>query len=172
MAHSFSRSTTKLGKYASTGMLLAALALCAGCGRSRTYTDAEGQTTTVTQKGKSAEVTFKGKDGQETRIGQGVALPDDFPKDVAIYPKANVFASTKEKKGTMSVVLEIADPAPQVLAFYKEKLKENGWSIKNEMNVAGTVMVEGAKEGRKLTLTAGGDSGKTMATLVLEKKAE
>ena len=153
-------------------MLLLALALQAGCGRSRTYTDSEGQTTTVTQKGKSTEMTFKGKDGAEAHVGQGVALPDDFPKDVAIYPKANVFASTKDKNGTTSVVLEITDSAAQVMAFYKEKLKENGWSIENEMNMAGTAMVEGAKDGRKLMMTASGGSGKTMATLVLEKKAD
>jgi dolichyl-phosphate-mannose--protein O-mannosyl transferase len=105
-------------------------------------------------------------------VGQGIALPDDFPKDVAIYPKAKVIASNKEKNGTMSVVLEITDSAQQVVTFYKEKLKENGWTIENETNMTGMAMLQGAKEGRKVALIAAGESGKTMTTLTLEKKAE
>jgi hypothetical protein len=174
MSHYFCTKLVAIGKCASIGLLLAALAMSAGCGRSRTYTDSEGQKTTVTQKGQDTEITFKGKDGQEAHFGGGasVPLPDGFPKDVAVYPKSTVFTTAKDKGGTMSVILKTADPAQQVMKFYEEKLKENGWETENTMNLGGTMMLQVSKEGRKLSMTANKDSEQTMVTLVLEKEGK
>lgn len=124
----------------------------------------------MTQKGNSAEVTFKGKDGQEARMGEGVALPEGFPKDVAIYPKATIFVASKDKQGAMTVVLKVADATQQVTTFYKEKLKENGWEIENEMNMGTTMMLQGAKEGRKLVVSINKDSEQTVVSLMLKKE--
>jgi hypothetical protein len=170
MAHCFCKRPAELGTYASIGLLLVAMALYAGCRRTTTVTDSEGHKATVTQKGNSVEITSKGKDGQEVRLGEGVALPEDFPKDVAIYPKATVFMSSKEKKGTMSVMLKIANPAQSVATFYQEKLKENGWDIENTTNVGNLTMLQAVKEGRKLAVSVNKDASETMVTLVLEKE--
>lgn len=153
-------------------MLLAALALSGGCRRSRTYSVPGGGTTTVSQKGDNVDVTFKGKDGEEVQVsggGSGVALPKEFPQDVAIYPKATVFASTKDKKGAMSVILKIAGSAAQVATFYEEQLKKGGWEIENTMNMGDITMLQCAKEGRKLAVSVNKGPQETMVTLVLEK---
>ena len=173
MAGDSGKKLVKFGKCVGVGLLLGALALNVGCRRSRTFTGPEGEKTTVTQKGDSVDVTFKGKEGEEVQVsggGSGVALPDGFPKDVAIYPKATVFASTKDKKGAMSVVLKIADPAQKVGAFYQEKLKESGWGIENTVNLGNMTMLECTKDGRKLAVSINKDSEQTMATLVLQKE--
>ncbi len=128
-------------------LLLATVVVWAGCRRSQTYTSPGGEKTTVTQKNGSLEITSKGKDGQEMRVGEDVALPDGFPKDVAVYPKLTVFALTKDKNGAMSVILKIADPVQQVEAFYKEKLKADGWEIENTMSVGNITMLE-VRQGR------------------------
>jgi len=145
-------------------------AACLGCGRSTSYTSPEGDKTTVTQKGENVELTFEGKEGQRTKIGASVPLPEDFPKDVAIYPKATVFASTKDKTGTMSVVLKITEAAGKVGPFYQDKLKEAGWEIEQTMNMPTGMMLQASKEGRQLhVVVAEGDSGETIVNLGLQK---
>ena len=175
MSHYFCMKLAAMGKCITIGLLLAALAMNAGCGRSHTYTDSEGQKTTVTQKGQDVEMTFKGKDGQEAHVAGGTAgvpLPDGFPKDIAVYPKATVFASTKDKSGAMSVVLKATDPVQQIATFYQEKLKENGWATENTTNVGNAMILQVTKEGRKLNMSISGNSGDTMMNLVLEKEKQ
>jgi hypothetical protein len=173
MFHCFCAKLPTIGRRASIGLVLAAMAITAGCGRSHSYTDSEGRQTTVTRNGQDAEVTFKGKDGEEAHVAGGAAsvpLPDGFPKDIAIYTKGTVFASTKDKCGAMSVFLKTADPMQQVMTFYQEKLKESGWATENTMNLGNAMMLQVTKEGRKLNLSISGNPGDTMVNLVLEKE--
>jgi hypothetical protein len=150
-------------------VLSLAIGVCVGCGRSRTYTGAEGEKATVTQKGDTVEVKVKGKRGEEVRYssgGAGVALPDGFPKDVAIYPKATVVTSATVEKA-MTAMLKTADSAQKAEAFYKDKLKENGWKIESSMNMPQGMMLHGKKESRSLTVVISAEANETMINLTV-----
>lgn len=110
------------------------------------------------------------KRSRSTRAVAAWLCPREFPKDVAIYPKSTVFASTKDKKGAMSVILKIAAPVAQVATFYEEQLKKSGWDIENTVNVGDMTMLQCGKEGRKLVVNVNKDAEGSMATLVLEQK--
>jgi len=154
----FIRSVESAGRPA-IGLALVMLALSAGCGRP----------TTVNQKGDGVDVTFKGKHGEKTHVPnveKGVALPDGFPKDVAIYPQATVVTSMTMEK-TMHVSLKTADSAEKVAAFYKKKLDEDGWKISTNVNTEQMRMLQGAKEGRSLAVLISTESGETAIVLTV-----
>jgi hypothetical protein len=144
----------------------------AGCKRSTTVTGPKGEKVTVTQKGAAIEGTATGPGGEKVRWSSGeggVALPDDFPKDVAVYPKATVVTSTSVKK-QMTATLKTADPAEKATAFYKDKLKENGWTIESTMNIGNMSMLHGVKAGRKVTVSVTKDSDQTMIVLAVDNE--
>ncbi len=109
--------------------------------------------------------SFKGKDkaGREViydaRSGK---VPDDWPKDIPVYPNTKVKASL-QGNGTRTLMMESEDSPDKVVAFYKSKLS----SLEEEasMNTNGswllsfkdkpgkrTVMVTAALENEKTAL--------------------
>ena len=121
-------------KRVGTILLLVAVCSLAGCRKSITYTDKDGSKHTVTQSGKGSQFTFEGKQGKVQVLGEGgLALPEGFPKDVPIYPGSTVSVSAAVQDG-MHVSLKTADASTKVAAFYKEKLKADGWQIESTMN--------------------------------------
>ena len=97
--------------------LLVVVGLCCGYGRSAIVRGTEGEKPTVGQVSTRAKTTVAGK---------RTALPEGFPKDVPVYPKATPLISTTIGT-TVSVAMKTADSSAQVVAFYKEKLKRSGW---------------------------------------------
>lgn len=67
----------------------------------------------------------------ESAADNGKALPDDFPSSVPIYEPSNVSTiSSSTMAGPRYTVGFIAKGAEQdVVTFYDQALKENGWSI-------------------------------------------
>jgi hypothetical protein len=173
---------TQFGKtmlYCGAAVALLALAAGSGCRRTPTTTGVrpDGKSTTADSKTGPMDVTVKDKDGKETHFAAGaggVALPDDFPKDVAVYPKATVVTSMTSSRG-MFVALKTTDPAVKVAAFYKDKLKEDGWEIVTSANTGTGTMLIAAKEKEKrgVTILIVADSGETKITLTIlpEKQA-
>lgn len=115
--------------------------------------------------------TAKDKPDKKTAaVETGVSLPDQFPKDVAVYPKAAVESSVTIEK-TMSISLKTIDSAKEVETFYKEKMKFAGWEMKNSMNLPKEVMLNAEKGGRTLTIliVSESDYTKIVISIVSEK---
>ncbi len=165
--HFFTRSATVV-LLSSLCPALLLLSFGGGCKRSTTVRGPEGERATFTQKGEGMDVSVEGKDGKKAHLktGENVPLPEDFPKDVAIYPKAAVVMSMTGDKGKQ-VTLKTADSVQKVEAFYKERLKADGWEIKGSMNMPQLTMLSGLKEYHTLTISITSDSGETMITISL-----
>jgi hypothetical protein len=148
------------------GLTLLILTLLAGCGRSTTTVGPKGEEATVTKEGGAVKVTGKDEHGDElkTTVGSGASLPDAFPSDVAIYPKATIEVSATVGN-TMSVSLKTADSAKEVETFYKQKMKENGWDSKSSLDMPQMKMLEGSKKGHTLTVVISAESGHTIISL-------
>jgi hypothetical protein len=82
---------------------------------------------------------------------KGVKLPDDFPKDVPLYPGATVSMSGRQKQGTM-VMFTSGDDRRKIASFYEAKLKENGWKIETSANIGEGSMFGAKKEKRQLSV--------------------
>lgn len=73
------------------------------------------------------QASITSNDGKErTAVGQGLKVPADFPRQVPIYPGANVTASHVDTSGAPKYLIAYAatGPADKVLTFYKNELKK------------------------------------------------
>lgn len=59
------------------------------------------------------------------------SVPDDFPKDVPLYPGATPGDSLAIPGGAAVAIFNSDDSVETVLAFYEKQLPEQGWSIQN-----------------------------------------
>ena len=139
--------------------------------RKREYTGPNGETVQYDAKGKS--VTVKEKDGSVVVSGEGVKIPEDFPKDVPVYPGSKlssaVSAAQSGSAGHM-VTLQTADPPAKVAAFYKSKF--SGWQVKMEMSSGGgkVLLLESPDEKRSITVVANPAGGQTTVTLTAQEQ--
>jgi hypothetical protein len=152
MEHGIVRKLIKSASYVGLGMLLLTLAFQPGCKRSTTV-GPKGEKGTVT-KGAEDTVNFKGMNGEDVRSStskRGVALPADFPSDIAIYPKATPMTVATIGKET-TVILTTPDSREKVVAFYKDKMKQNGWKSQSSTDMPQISMFQSEKAGRTWTV--------------------
>ena len=155
------------------GLLLLIVALQPGCKRSTTVAEPEkSDKVAAAQNGDAAEITYKTEEGEVVDYAGGkkaVALPANFPADVPVYPKA-MPVMTKTGDTKMTVFLNTPDSLQKVGTFYKEQLKEKGWQIKPIPDTPKVLVLEGEKEGRKLTVFITENPKETVVQLVVSKK--
>jgi len=155
-------------------VLSLAFVLSAGCGRpsATTITGDDGEKITVAKKRDGEEIVFKNRDGAEVRYAGGktaVALPEGFPNDIAVYPKATIAMSAVEGN-TMTVILNTADAAEKAEAFYKESLEKNGWKILQSMTAGQGSILIAQKSGRKTTLAILAEAETTVIQISVVKE--
>jgi hypothetical protein len=166
VTHCIVERLTKSTAYVGIGLLLI-VAFQAGCKPSTTVRPKDKKVT-VTIGGKDTEVAFKGINGADVRSATGnagVALPADFPADVPVYPQARPMTVATVNKET-TVLLTTSDARQKVVAFYKDKMKENGWKSKSATDMPQVSMFEGEKAGRTMVVLISETSdGKIQITL-------
>jgi len=149
-------------------ILSTAALLLAGCGGKNTD---EGQKVTVADgEGGSATVRFGGEDN-------GIAAPENLPAFAPVYPGALIQSAVTGNEGEANGMVSFLSDAKQadVLAFYKDKGKAAGMSVKAEVAMgAGRMLAmgsEGGGEGDSPAMqitTTPGDDGKVMVAVVYD----
>ena len=67
-------------------------------------------------------------------------------------------------------MLKTPDSLQKAEAFYKDKMKEDGWKIENTMNMPQQTMLLGKKKDRSLSVMIVKESDATNVTLTVEKQ--
>ncbi|NER81333.1 MAG: hypothetical protein F6K42_17555 [Leptolyngbya sp. SIO1D8] len=155
--------------------LVPTIALFLGCDRARTFTDAEGNRTTVTTDNETAEITVEGEEGGEAQIAlgdAGVPLPEELPEDVPILTDAKVIGTTVSSEGIM-MVLETATESEAIMQFYEEELQNNAWEIMDTTRIPqGAFLTANKGEDRNVNVSIGeGDEGRAIITLIIDEPA-
>lgn len=106
------------------------------------------------------ETTYKTDEGTMTT---GKKIPNDWPTDAPLYPKATVqFAGTANSimgdAGTAVVLLSTAD-LQEVKNYYRTELVDQGWDVKNTMEAQASTIYLAEKDGRTLSVTVTGNDG-------------
>jgi len=146
--------------------------IAAGCKKTATYSTRDGSVT-VEQKGNDASsMTFSSKDGKSVTMNVGGdKIPDDYPKDLPVYPGAKVMVTQSlSEKNARTLMLESTDPADKIAEFYKKGLESNGWKIENTMTSGEMNIFTAAKENRQavLQIMNGGDK-RTINQVISDK---
>lgn len=75
------------------------------------------------------------KEGDSFTIGGvtfGTKIPKDFPKDVPVYPQAEIISflgGAEGKEYNAGAMLATEDPDVKVVTFYEQELKSKGWEV-------------------------------------------
>lgn len=114
-----------------------------------------GQKVDVDVEGDSLTMTFQEGDAQLT-IGAQAEIPENFPKDVPVYPGATVsFSQVITENQLFSIQAVTNDPLETVFEYYKEKSADEGWTEGMAMSQGmgkPMRMLNYTKEGRVLNL--------------------
>ena len=160
---------------------LAAAGVCLGSGcetitekLTQKATEAAIEHATEKQVGGEVEIdeggaSFKGKDSQgrdviyDARSGK---VPDDWPKDIPVYPNTKVTASL-QGSGSRTLMLESQDSPDKVIEFYKSKLAS--LSEDAVMNTDGTwlVLFKDKPGKRSVIVTVSPNNDKTSVNLAV-----
>jgi hypothetical protein len=105
----------------------------------------------------------------------GVAsIPSNWPDDVPTYAGADIQYSGTSNPATgksgAAMVFATKDSADTVLAFYKEKLVANGWTIAAEANTNGMITLGATKDSRAfgMYIAPSGEGTETTVTVGVE----
>jgi hypothetical protein len=172
MARCFVPWLARLTDCVSVALLLSIVVFHAGCKRSTSVVGPRNEKTAATAKGDDQEVVFKSQTGEEVHFAGGdnpVASPAEFPADVAIYPKATVTRWSKGNGG-ISARLKTADSVQDVEAFYKKRLRKDGWKLDETVKVPH--FLKATKQGRALSVDISTQSGGTTIDLTVANSAE
>jgi hypothetical protein len=79
------------------------------------------------------------------------AIPEDFPKDVPIYPGAKIGPSISMPGEGVFATFQTDDAVDAILTHYRSELAKNGWSVEDTAEGDG---IAGTKGGRTVDLRA------------------
>jgi hypothetical protein len=119
------------------------------------------------------EVTTSGPQGQATtfQAGMRTELPADFPKDLPIYAGATPTIAVSQSERGVFATLQAPGTVEQVKAFYKERMKAEGWSIESEMTIQESIML-GCKKGNRSAMVNIGPGSKDQGGSVIVLSSE
>ena len=103
----------------------------------------------------------------------GAQLPDDFPKEIPLYPGGRLVAAAKstgpQGRPAWSVTLETGDTKDRVVDFYKNGMPAFRLATSMDMGDTGMCVWQGSQYDATLMATVGADH-KTTATLTAAGK--
>jgi hypothetical protein len=116
---------------------------------------------------KDGSVTFKDNEtGNTVAWGADVKLPDDFPKELPVYPDAKIVAAAVDRSdagNASTYVLSVSDAPKVAVAWYETELKKAGWTVKTTLTTEGFESRVFAKgEAQINVMSVPGDEGKTV----------
>lgn len=85
--------------------------------------------------GQKVQIDQKGSRFKFGGLSFGSGLPDSFPKDIPIYPQAEVDGFIGGEDGKLSgstTILTSKDSAAKIYDYYIKKLEDNGWTVTSQ----------------------------------------
>ena len=127
-----------------------------------------GQVSINGQKGTMTIVT----DAGAVTMGELAKIPDDFPKNVPIYPGSKPKVAVKSATGgkdSWSIIVETTDSKDKVVAYYKANM--SGFTQASTMDLGTSAMEVYQSPKMDVSLIVGSESdGKQSITLAVQTK--
>jgi len=110
-------------------------------------------------------VTVKSTDGTTTAIGEGVALPSDWPSDVPTVDGTLVTVSVSGTSGEATAMWKVTGDIAAVTDAYKRELVKAGYKIVNETTIAQTTLIGAEGNGKKVSASVTDTDGQAVLTV-------
>lgn len=111
----------------------------------------------------------KEKTQAENELGMTPGLPKDFPSDIPLPPNSKPLGSMSSSEGTV-VPFESKDKVLDLVNFYKEELKKNGFTLNEDgQNLTSDKggMLGWTKDKREIGIVLAYDKDKDVTSLVI-----
>ncbi len=97
----------------------------------------------------------------EEALERVVDLPPGFPEDAPVYPGA-IANSSGVRNGRVHAVFSTADPTSDVLSWYLQETKANGWEDTAEIDVGEHKVLQAFKDSRELKIMISQAAGRSL----------
>lgn len=102
-------------------------------------------------------------------LGMTPGMPKDFPQDIPLPKNSKTLGSLNSSEGTV-VTFESKDKVQDIVNFYKEELKKNGYVLNEEGETLVSDkggLINWTKEKKEVGLMLGYDKDKDITSLVI-----
>jgi nitrous oxide reductase accessory protein NosL len=119
--------------------------------------------------GKGMHITATKPDGKkfEASIGEQVDMPDEFPKDVPVFPGSTPMASMYSPDDGILVTFKSPEEQQAIFDFYQSSLTNDGWDVRDAEGYVDQLSLEARKENRTVTVTVGGRTGDSRVSVIV-----
>ncbi len=124
---------------------------------------------TTDSDGMGMHLTATDPGGREIKasIGDEIEIPEEFPKDVPIFPGSTPMAFLFAPDEGIIVTFKSAEEQQEIFDYYQSTLMDDGWEILNEKTEEGRISIEAVKQDRKVTVTVAGTQGDSRVSVMV-----
>jgi len=124
---------------------------------------------TIDPDGKSMHLTATDPKGKEitASIGDEIDLPEQFPKDVPIFPGSTPMAFLFSPGEGIIVTFKSVEEQQDIFDFYRDKLKGDGWEIVKNPELGRQLAFDAIKGDRRVSVVVAGTKGDSRISVIV-----
>ncbi len=119
--------------------------------------------------GKGMHLTATSPTGKKFRasIGDEIEIPDEFPKDVPIFPGSTPMAFMSAPGEGIIVTFKSGEGQQDIFDFYQSSLADGGWAIVEDTKFTGQLSLDAIKDNRKVSVIVAGTKGDSRVSVIV-----
>ncbi len=135
--------------------------------------EARTELNTIVEKmdpdGKGMHLTATNPEGKKfnASIGDEIEIPEEFPKDVPIFPGATPMAFLSAPDEGIIVTFKSGEEQQAIFDFYQSSLPDDGWEVLEDEKFGSQLSLEAIKDIRKVTVTVRGTKGAAHVSVIV-----
>ena len=119
--------------------------------------------------GKGMHLTATSPTGKKFRasIGDKIEIPEEFPKDVPIFPGSTPMAFMSAPGEGIIVTFKSGEGQQDIFDFYQSSLADGGWEILEDTMFTNQLTLEAIKDIRKVSVIVAGRKGDSRVSVIV-----
>jgi hypothetical protein len=133
----------------------------------------EGKNKIIVEKmdpdGKGMHLTATSDTGKQfnASIGDEVEIPEEFPKDVPIFPDSTPMAFLSAPDEGIIVTFKSGEDQQDIFDFYQSSLADDGWEILGDSPFDQQLSFDAIKGDRKVSVIVAGTKGDARVSVIV-----
>jgi hypothetical protein len=123
----------------------------------------------VDPDGKGMHLTATSPEGKKfnASIGDEIDIPEEFPKDVPIFPGSTPMAFMSSPDEGVIVTFKSGEEQQDIFDFYQSSLADGGWEILEDSMFDGQLSFDALKDNRKVSVIVAGTKGDSRVSVIV-----
>jgi hypothetical protein len=119
--------------------------------------------------GKGMHLIATSPDGKKfnASIGDEIEIPEEFPKDVPIFPGSTPMAFLSAPDEGIIVTFKSREEQQDIFDFYQSSLADDGWEILEDSILGKRLSFDAIKDNRKVSVTVAGTKGDARVSVIV-----